>query len=247
VLGNNVDDLHLLGDQDLNGTGNDLNNFLWGNEGANVLFGGIGLDYLMGDDGEDILYGGQGTDWLYGEDGDDMILAGQGADYLSGGEGNDELQGGMQDDTLYGEGGADLLLAGQGNDVLFGGTGNDMLNGARGSDILTGDDGEDTFAFSTALSSDAVDTIKDFSVTDDNIMLSNGIFTQLTQANLGTTFVKNATGVAGAGQYLIYNTAAHTLSYDADANGAGAAVMVALDGSAGNTMDAITASSFVIV
>jgi hypothetical protein len=39
VQGNNIEGLILVGDQDLKGTGNDLNNQLVGNKGANVLIG----------------------------------------------------------------------------------------------------------------------------------------------------------------------------------------------------------------
>src|SRR5205085_8585898 len=53
TLGGNVEKLVLLGDADLRGTGNGLDNTLTGNAGANLLQGGAGDDTLDGGDGQD--------------------------------------------------------------------------------------------------------------------------------------------------------------------------------------------------
>jgi Ca2+-binding RTX toxin-like protein len=258
ILGENVENLTLVdpsGTLDIHGAGNAADNIMVGTEGFNWLEGLDGNDQINGLGGNDVIFAGTGNDYIGGGSGHDTVYAGQGDDSLWGEDGDDVLMGGKQDDVLQGLNGNDILLAGQNHDYLCGCDGNDFLDGARGADTLVGGIGIDTFAFTTALGAntdsgvteDNVDSVYDFTVGEDIIQLSSAIFTQLTQGNIGTTFVKNATGVAGAGQYLIYNTAAHTLSYDADANGAGAAVTFALDSSATKTMDAINASCFVIV
>lgn len=63
-LGDNLENLTLLGSDSLNGTGNGLNNQIFGNGGNNVLMGGEGNDVLDGKAGADILLGGKGNDTL---------------------------------------------------------------------------------------------------------------------------------------------------------------------------------------
>jgi Ca2+-binding RTX toxin-like protein len=66
-----LDNLTLTGTENIDGTGNDLDNVITGNEGDNVLDGG---------DGDDVIDGG---------DGDDTFIASEGEDTLSGGKGSD--------------------------------------------------------------------------------------------------------------------------------------------------------------
>ncbi len=74
ALGDNVENLSLLGATDLNGTGNALNNVLSGTTGANTLIGLAGNDTLGGLDGNDILIGGMGDDSLDGGNGADTYV-----------------------------------------------------------------------------------------------------------------------------------------------------------------------------
>lgn len=62
ALGNNVENLRLLGSSNLNGTGNSAGNALVGNAGNNTLSGGSGNDTLNGGKGTDTLIGGAGAD-----------------------------------------------------------------------------------------------------------------------------------------------------------------------------------------
>ncbi|WP_133539568.1 calcium-binding protein [Thiopseudomonas denitrificans] len=53
TLGDNVENLTLLGHKNLSGTGNELNNIIRGNSGDNYLDGGTGEDTLIGGRGND--------------------------------------------------------------------------------------------------------------------------------------------------------------------------------------------------
>jgi len=134
TLGDNVENLILIGTDNINGTGNERGNNITGNNGNNTLYGLAGDDYLWGWDGDDTMYGGVGNDMLDGGEGNNM---------LDGGEGNDDLFGWDGNDRLYGGAGADTMSGGAGNDILKGGTGNDTLYGDNGADCL--DDGDDCF------------------------------------------------------------------------------------------------------
>ena len=80
TLGDNVENLTLLGTAVIDGNGNALANALTGNGADNRLAGG---------DGNDTLWGGAGNDTLLGQAGDDTLNGGTGADALFGGAGND--------------------------------------------------------------------------------------------------------------------------------------------------------------
>jgi len=61
-LGDQLENLVLLGKASLGGTGNELDNHIAGNAGANALDGGAGVDYLDGGKGADTLTGGLDAD-----------------------------------------------------------------------------------------------------------------------------------------------------------------------------------------
>jgi hypothetical protein len=100
------------------------------------------------------LNGGNGHDNLFGTGGEDLLL---------GGNGNDVLQG---------LGGHDRLFGGNGVDTLFGGDGHDTLGGGNGDDVLAGGAGKDGFFFARG---GGKDTILDFDVASDRILLGDGI------------------------------------------------------------------------
>lgn len=169
VLGNNVENLTLLGSNANNGTGNALDNLMQGNDADNVLSALAGDDTIQAGDGDDILEGG---------DGDDTLSGGEGADHLKGGKGFDiadyegassgvtmhlgygrgafgEAKGDIYesidgvilsnfDDRGVGSSGEDFFMGRDGDDFVDGRSGDDQLLGETGHDILEGGDGDDT-------------------------------------------------------------------------------------------------------
>lgn len=67
-----VENLTLDGTEEIDGTGNELDNSVVGNAGDNILSGLDGSDLMTGGDGDDILIGGSGDDELDGEAGNDI-------------------------------------------------------------------------------------------------------------------------------------------------------------------------------
>ncbi|MBL8561398.1 MAG: calcium-binding protein [Gemmobacter sp.] len=237
--GNDGDDLLLSGGGDdtlVGGAGNDrLDDALTGSragtllahggEGADTLGGGRGADTLHGDAGDDLVTGDAGADWLDGGAGNDTVLAGEGNDTVAAsGGGDDSIQGGGGADQLIAGAGADTVLGDGGNDVINGGEGADRLSGGLGYDTLTGGAGADTFVFDSLR--ERGDTITDFTATEDRIILSATAFGY--DCALSGQQVSAEDCVTGAAQdasdHFIYNSATHTLYFDADGNGSARAV-----------------------
>ena len=72
----NVERLTLLGESDIDGVGNALNNRVYGNDGDNRLEGGAGDDMIEGRKGVDTLVGGDGEDVFSFRDPNDSGVGG---------------------------------------------------------------------------------------------------------------------------------------------------------------------------
>ena len=158
---NNIEAIEALGDNDINITGNSLDNLLVGNAGVNIIKGQSGVDIVIGNAGNDILDGGYGRDKLMGGEGDDTYYVDSRSDVIteSLNQGNDhvvattsytlsshieslELVGTRA--TFAGGNSLDNVLTGNnGNNILNGGLGADTMDGGIGNDIYIVDDVDD--------------------------------------------------------------------------------------------------------
>ena len=96
--------------------------------------------------------------------------------------------------------------------------------------MLTGGDGKDVFIFNTAITNN-VDTILDFVTGTDKIQLSKSVFTSLgATGSLTANLFSSGTTAQEADDRISYNSTTGALYYDADGNGAGVAVQIAILG-----------------
>lgn len=202
----NIEDLQLLGTDNINGGGNSLDNHLFGNAGDNLLLGRSGDDTLTGGDGADTLTGSAGADRMNGGNGNDRYYVDDSGDQTieaSGGaaggvdivystvsrtlsanlevlrlQGSADINGNGNDisNKLIGNGGSNLLRGFDGDDQITGGAGDDTLVGGIGNDTMIGGPGADVYRFETANA--GADRIKDFNKNFDRFDLSGGSFSQ---------------------------------------------------------------------
>lgn len=223
-----VENLTLTGSSAINGVGNTLNNALTGNSGSNILTGSTGDDTYTIASGDTVVEAvGEGIDTVQStisytltNNVEKLILNGTSAI-------NATCNG--LDNTLTGNSAANSLAGGLGNDVLTGGS------------------GADHFIFNTALNATTnKDVIMDFNVVDDTIRLENAIMTKLTTTGTlaAGRFVANTGAVAlDADDYVLYDTSNGNLFFDADGNGGGLKIAVAvLTG-----IPALTSADFVVI
>lgn len=122
-----VEDLTLTGTNDINGTGNELDNLITGNNGINRLDGKAGTDHLVGGLGNDILLGGAGdNDLLEGGAGFDTYIYnnGDGIDQIEDSDATGKIvfNGGLLQGGISTDGGATYVsLDGTETYVLSGG------------------------------------------------------------------------------------------------------------------------------
>lgn len=175
------------------------------------------------------------------------------ADIEAGTSGDDAITGTVFKDTINGGSGNDRIVGGSSKDTLLGGAGIDKLNGGSGKDVLTGGSDVDTFVFNAKLNANTnVDTIKDFAVGDvrDIFQLDDDIFKGIGTGTANGTVMEPdkfvfGTAAQDANDRIIYNIATGALSYDADGNGAGAAVQFAIVGISSHPM--LGASDFFVI
>ncbi|MHB1124547.1 MAG: calcium-binding protein [Ramlibacter sp.] len=173
-LGDNVENLRLMGTRKINGTGNALDNILMGNSADNSLNGGGGNDRLDGGAGADAMTGAAGNDTFVVDNTSDVVVeaAGGGIDTVEtsvtlaalaaqverliltasnavNGTGNAQANWMLGNDAanvLNGAGGADILIGGGGNDTLQDTVDNGAFDGGQGLDNLAGAAGAELFA-----------------------------------------------------------------------------------------------------
>lgn len=151
-------------------------------------------------------------------------------------EGNGNTQtfiGTSQDDRFIGNGGDDILTGGGGSDTF--------VFGKVWTQVVTGDDNEVQTYVDTAFDLTGVDTITDFVSGTDKIELNTDQFASLVGFNAGNLVIGSA--ALDADDYLIFDSATNTLKYDADGNGSGEAVDIAIL----TGVTSITAADIVVV
>jgi Ca2+-binding RTX toxin-like protein len=212
---------------------------LLGNDGVNLLHGGGGVDVLVGYGGNDIYY----TD----------VAATQVVEGVGGG--NDQLYtsvsyvlgAGAEVELLSANDSAATaainLTGSSSGQLVLGNAGANVLDGKGGADTLVGYGGADTFAFTSALGAGNVDVIADFVSGTDKIALDDAVFTALGLGALSANAFVIGSAALDADDRIIYNSSNGGLFYDADGNGAGAAVQFATLSGA----PALIASDFTVI
>lgn len=199
TLGANFEALSLTGEANIDGTGNNAANYIYGNRGNNVL---------DGRGGNDVIFAGGG---------DDKVLGGNGMDFVFAGEGSDTIEGGKGNDTINGGSGSDMLTGGKGKDAF------EFSDALGDVDTITDfsvnhDRIQLDSAVFQALDPDSIfvdsGTGMRYVVVGKNGQLKADSFTIGTEAK-------------DANDFIIYNRETGALSYDADGSGAGAAVQFA--------------------
>lgn len=212
------------------GVGNDI---LTSGSGNDTLIGGTGNDKLTGGTGNDVYIVdsagdtvtelvGEGIDTIQssitfdlgtkGANVENLTLTGTGAINGTGNTLDNIITGNSGVNTLNGGDGNDVLVGNAGNDILDGGNNNDLLIGGAGNDKLTGGAGSDQFLFDTnsafVAGTIGKDTITDFTVADDFILLDRTTFTAFAADAASVT----GTPIAGAEFAVIAATAATELT-----------------------------------
>jgi serralysin len=120
TLGANLENLRLREGSPINGTGNSLNNIVFGNTANNILNGRAGDDTLDGSNGNDTLNGDNGNDSLQGGPNNDILNGGSGNDILIGVFPGSPLSPGLgETDTLTGGVGLDTFVLGDAANVFY--------------------------------------------------------------------------------------------------------------------------------
>ncbi len=266
TLGDNIENLTLVGTTNINGTGNSLNNTIRGNAGNNILNGGTGTDTLIGGAGNDSYtvnsIGDIVTEAVNGGTADtvtssvnyNLVVNVENLTLIGAANGN----GNGLNNIITGGTGNNVINGGAGNDTILGGAGNDTINGGVGNDTLTGGAGRDTFVFGgnpllSLLNAIGTDRITDLTLgaAGDKIQLSKAYFTALsgaagsalTAADFST--VTTDAAVATAIGEIVYNSANGKLFYNADGNDIGLGVNGGQFAQL-NTGLALTAGSFTV-
>ncbi len=224
----------------LNLTGSSVGNLIEGNAGVNVLNGAGGADTLVGFGGNDI--------YVVDNAGDLVIeSAGGGSDTVYA-LANFTLNAGSSVERIssidWSQTGALNLGGNELANTLEGNAGANVLDGGGGNDVLVGFGGADSFAFTSALGAGNVDLIADFQGGTDKIQLDDAVFTGIGGLGaLNANAFHTGSAAHDADDRIIYNSATGQLFFDADGNGAGAAVLFATLQNA----PAISASDFAVI
>lgn len=223
TLGNNLENLTLIGTATIDGTGNTLNNTLNGNSGNNVLNGGGGVDILKGRLGNDTYVVdtttdsimenlNEGTDavqssisYTLGTNLENLTLTGISA--IKG-------VGNSLNNVIVGNSGNNILDGGMGADTLKGGAGNDTYSIDNVGDIVTENLNEGTDSVQSSVSYALGANIENLTlIGTDAINVTGNELNNTLNGNSGNNILNGGTGAdtmlggAGNDSYIVDNTA----------------------------------------
>lgn len=222
------------GNDTIYGMGGD--DVIYGGGGNDVINGGGGADQMQGGAGNDVYFVDNMSDWVLEETfegldtgGSDLVrstVSFEMGDFvekltLMGTAAIDATGNGLAN-AIIGNGAANAIYGEGGGDVISGGGGNDQIHGGAGANILTGGAGQDAFFFDVLKASSQRDTVKDFVVNTDVVVLNSDAFTGLATTETGFLHA-DAFGIgnvaATADTRIFYDPTTGILRYDQDGSG----------------------------
>jgi Ca2+-binding RTX toxin-like protein len=205
----------------INLVGNYASQTIVGNYGDNLLNGGAGIDTLIGLRGNDLYAVGDSRIIVRETEGEGADTVVTSVNYALGAGVSVEVLSAQDRTSATG-----LALTGNAlNQTLAGTAGADTLNGGGGADALIGGAGNDRFDVTAALAAGTFAGIADFAA-GDRIGLSSAVFAGV-GASLDAAEFVTGPAATSAEQRIVFNQATGQLFYDADGNGAGAAMLFA--------------------
>lgn len=191
-------------------TGSDFNDVLTGDAGNNRIVGGLGADIMTGGNGDDRYSVDDAGDVVNEGVGEGIDLVNANIDYT--------LADNVENLAMF-----NAAIIGNGNalnNIIVGNANNNILNGGGGDDSLFGGAGTDTFIITGA----GVDFIRDF--TSGETVLIQGLATGLADGALAANQFEQSNAATTA-DIRFFQDQHGALWYDADGNGAGAAIKIA--------------------
>ena len=204
TLGANVEHLVLTGTTAINGTGNALNNDLYGNSAVNALAGGEGNDRYYVGTGDTVTEGSNaGTDtvystttWTLGTNIEHLTLTGSAA--ING-------TGNTLANTIVGNNAANAISGGTGADTLIGGLGDDIYTVDNAGDLVTEQAGQGIDGVSASVAYTLTGNVENLTLTGssglagtgndlDNVIVGNSGANTLT-AGAGNDRLDGGTGI----------------------------------------------------
>ncbi|MDQ3270879.1 MAG: hypothetical protein M3Q12_01740, partial [Pseudomonadota bacterium] len=203
TLSADVENLILTGTTAIDGTGNELNNLLQGNNAVNILAGGAGNDTLNGKQGLDTLIGGTGNDsYLFEDDVDEVIEEADGGRDNVISRHSFTLAANVEDGILLGSAASltgnalsNVLTGNTAANTLDGGAGADVMLGGKGNDLYIVDAQADTVIENAAEGTDTIQASVNYSLGDNVEHLT---LTGNAEAGMGNDLANKLTGNAAS-------------------------------------------------